>query len=136
MSDTSSTQLARRWFNDVWNDRREATIHELLHPDAIGHLEGVDVRGVEEFLQMRAALLEAFPDMRVNVESTIAEGDDVVLRWTASGTHRGAGLGFDATHRPVAFRGITWLRFANGQLVEGWDSWNQGGLIASLQAPG
>lgn len=38
------------------------------------------------------------------------------------------------TGKPVAFRGITWLRFANGRLAEGWDSWNQGRLMQELQA--
>ncbi len=29
---------------------------------------------------------------------------------------------------------MTWLRFADGQIVEGWDSWNQGRVVAELQA--
>ena len=130
----ANAQLARRWFDDVWNRRHEATIHELLHPQAVGHMEGADVHGVAEFLAVRAALLGAFPDLHITVESVLAEGEDVVLRWSATGTHQGSELGLAPTQRAVTFRGISWLRFSEGKLVEGWDSWNQGGLLASLQA--
>jgi predicted ester cyclase len=134
MSENANTQLVRRWFEDVWNRRHEATIHELLDPEAVGHLEGVDVHGVAEFLEVRASLLGAFPDLRVTLESVIASGDDVVLRWSASATHRGPELGIAPTNRAVTFRGMSWFRFANGRIVEGWDSWNQGGLLETLKA--
>jgi hypothetical protein len=43
------------------------------------------------------------------------------------------GLGMLATARGVAFRGMTWLTFKNGLIVEGWDSWNLGRLLESLK---
>ena len=27
---------------------------------------------------------------------------------------------------------MTWLRFADGKLVEGWDQWNMGGVMQLL----
>lgn len=131
---TGSAAVARRWFEEVWNQRREATVHELMLPSGVGHLEGGTVQGVEQFLAMRALLLEAFPDLRITVEDLIAHGDDVAVRWNVTGTHRGASLGFSATHRPVAFRGMTWLRIQKGRIVEGWDAWNQGAVFAELRA--
>ena len=133
MSHSANTARALRWFDDVWNTRREETITELLHPDAVGHLEGLVTRGVAEFLTARAFLVGAFPDFHIEVEDTVSEGDNVVLRWSVTGTHRGNELGIPATGKPVAFRGLTWLRFADGRLVEGWDSWNQGRLMQELQ---
>lgn len=134
MSQSGNTDLARRWFDDVWNTRREATITELLDPGAVGHLEGLVTRGIAEFMTAREFLIGAFPDFHIDVEDTVSEGDNVVVRWAVTGTHRGDNLGIPATGKPVGFRGITWLRFANGKLVEGWDSWNQGRLMQELQA--
>jgi steroid delta-isomerase-like uncharacterized protein len=134
MSQSGNTELARRWFDDVWNTRREATITELLDPDAVGHLEGLVTRGVAEFKTAREFLIGAFPDFHIDVEDTVSEGDNVVVRWAVTGTHHGDNLGIPATGKPVAVRGITWPRFANGKLVEGWDSWNQGRLMQELQA--
>jgi steroid delta-isomerase-like uncharacterized protein len=136
MSESENSALARRWFDEVWNERREETVTELLAPDAAGHLEGgLEVCGPAEFHPVRAALLGAFPDFDVVVDQVIAQGDDVAVRWSAKGTHRGESLGIPASNRPAAFRGMTWLRFRDGRIVEGWDAWNQGRLLQDLQAP-
>lgn len=136
MSESGNSALARRWFEEVWNERREATVNDLLTPDAAGHLEaGLEVRGPAEFLPVRAALLGAFPDFEVTVDQIIAQGDDVVVRWSAKGTHRGEHLGIPTSKKSASFRGMTWLRFRNGRIIEGWDAWNQGRLLQDLQAP-
>jgi steroid delta-isomerase-like uncharacterized protein len=124
--------LAKRWFQEVWNERRDQTLDELFAADAIGHTENGD-QGREEFKTGRAGLLDAFPDMHVAVEDTSADGDHVVVRWRARGTHFGSGLGIPASGRPADFRGMTWLTFKNGVIVEGWDSWNLGRLLESLK---
>jgi steroid delta-isomerase-like uncharacterized protein len=134
MPQSANTVLARRWFDDVWNKRREATITEMLDPGAVGHLEGLVTHGIDEFMSARGYLIGAFPDLHISVEDTASEGDNVAIRWSFTGTHRGDNLGIPATGKAVSFRGITWFRFANGRLVEGWDSWNQGRLMNELQA--
>jgi len=134
MSQSANTALARRWFDDVWNKRREATIAEVLDPDAVGHLEGLVTHGIDEFMRARAYLIGAFPDLQITVDDAIGEGDNVAVRWSVTGTHRGGDFGIPPTGKAVTFRGITWFRFANGRLVEGWDSWNQGRLMNELQA--
>ena len=125
--------LAVRWFHEVWGERRTETIDELFPPHAIGHTEVSDFQGPAEFKSGREALLDAFPDMSVEVEATAADGDHVVVRWRVRGTHLGAGLGMPATGRPVNFRGMTWLTFKDGVIIEGWDSWNLGRLLESLR---
>jgi steroid delta-isomerase-like uncharacterized protein len=126
--------LARRWFEEVWNQRRAETIDELLTDESVCQSEAGPLRGGEEF-KRRAhdVFLAAFPDLRIAVEGTVAEGDQVVVRWSAAGTHLGDALGFPATGRAVSFRGMTWIRYSGGKMVEGWDCWNQDGLIRSLR---
>jgi len=128
-------ELARKWFEEVWNQRRDATVAELLAPAAPCHMEGAELVGPDQFLAARAALLDAFPDIQVTVEATVAEGDETVVRWSARGTHRGDGLGFAASQKVASFRGMTWMHVANGQVVEGWDSWNLGALLQDLAPP-
>ncbi|MGE0442354.1 MAG: ester cyclase [Gemmatimonadales bacterium] len=133
MSQTN-VALARRWFEEVWNQRNLGTVDELMRPGSPGHMEGGEVAGPNGFKQAHAALLHAFPDFRVTVEDTVAEGDHVVLRWRATATHRGPVVGLPATNERVSFRGMTWFTFADGQIVEGWDTWNQGAVFDRLRA--
>lgn len=133
---TENDDLARRWIEEVWNHRRTDTIDEMLTDESVCHSESGPLRGKDEFKQrVHAPLLAAFPDLRVNVEGTVAEGDDVVVRWAATGTHLGDGLGFPGTGREVSFRGMTWIRYRDGKMVEGVDCWNQAWLVQSLRAP-
>jgi steroid delta-isomerase-like uncharacterized protein len=129
-----NVHLARRWFEEVWNQRRTDTIDELLTDESVSHSESGPLRGSREFKERtHAVFLSAFPDLRMTVEATAAEGDEVVVRWACTGTHEGDGLGFPATGRAVSFRGMTWIRFSGEKMVEGWDCWNRGGLIQSLR---
>jgi len=132
-TETKNGELARRWLREIWDERNDATIRELLHPAAVGHLEGLTTHGPEEFLAARAFILNAFPDFKLVVEDLLAQGESVVFRWAASGTHGGELLGVEPTNKRVSFSGITWMRWSDGKLVEGWDCWNQGGVLAELQ---
>ena len=134
MSTAANKAQSERWFEEVWNQRRAECIFEMLPADAVGHLEHGDTVGPDAFAQIHRAFLTAFPDLRVTVEGTVAEGDDVVVRWTASAIHRGEFFGIAPTGKPVRFGGMTWHRFRDGRLVEGWDSWNVGGLVQQLSA--
>lgn len=132
MSDENRA-IAHRWMQEVWNERREDVIDELMSDSAVGHMEGGDAHGPAGFKAVRAALLDAIPDLRIEIEDSVAEADRVVVRWHVTGTHHGAGLGIPPSGRPVSASGMTWFRFSNGKLAEGWDSWNLGGLLERLR---
>ena len=117
--------LARRWFEEVWNARRGEVIDELLTTESVCFGEGGPIRGPVEFRErLHQPFLAAFPDLAVKVEATLARGDEVVIRWTAVGTHTGDGFEFPPTQQRAEFQGITWLRVRDGKLTEGWQSSN------------
>ena len=124
--------LVRRWFKEVWNDGRAAAIDEMLAADSVVHGLGDEMRGVDAFKPFHAAYRDAFPDVQITVEAVIAEGDMVAARWSATGTHRGDGLGFPATHQRAHFTGMTMCRVRNGKLVEGWNTFDQLGMMQQL----
>lgn len=134
MSDRNR-DLARRWFEEVWNLRRSETVRELLADGAVAHMEGGEAVGADSFLQARAALLGAFPDIQVVVEDVVADGDRAVVRWSAAGRHSGGELGIPASGRSMRFRGMTWMVFRDGKIVEGWDAWNLGALLEACRSP-
>ncbi|MDP9193259.1 MAG: ester cyclase [Acidobacteriota bacterium] len=128
-------EVGRRWFEEVWNARRDECVEELLSPDSRGHIQGGEYRGPEGFREMQRVFLSALPDVHIEIEDILAEGNRAAVRWRATGTHRGDGLGFPPSGRTIDVRGTTWLVVENGKAIEGWDTWDLTGMVASLQSP-
>ena len=124
--------LVRRWFNEVWNEGRAETIDELMAADSRVHGLGDLPSGPAGFKPFHAAFRNAFPDMQITLDDLVAEGDKVASRFTATATHRGDGLGFPATNRPARFTGMGCIRVRNGKLVEGWNNFDQLGMLQQL----
>jgi predicted ester cyclase len=74
----------------------------------------------------------AFPDWRSQVLLLVAEGDYVVERFTASGSHRGEFMGAAPTGRTVAIPGINIFRLRGGKIVERWGNLEVLGLLTQL----
>jgi steroid delta-isomerase-like uncharacterized protein len=129
-----SAAIGCQWFEQVWNQRRLDVIGLLATPDcrSHGHVPHDGVIGLDEFREFARGVQAAFPDLHVTVEETISEGDRVVLRWVARGTHRGSFLGASPTGKDILVRGITLLRLSEGKIVEAWDNWDQMGLLAAI----
>ena len=105
-----------------------------MSPKSIGHVEGgPDLYGPNDFRKMQAMFLSALPDVKIVIEDILAEGDRAAVRWRAVGTHGGEGFGFRATNQPVEVRGTTWMIVRDGQIVEGFDTWNAGALVQTLR---
>lgn len=130
---TTPKELARLWFDEVWNKRNTAMVRTLMHPQATGETEAALVRGPDDFLENHfTPLIAAFPDLRVELLGLLAEGEEVAVRWRVEATHSGALAGLPPSGRKVSFSGMTWLRFRDGLLAEGWDRWNAGALLQLL----
>lgn len=125
-----------RWFEEVWNGRKSTAIHELMAEGAPGHLEGGnEIVGPDDFLAFQKALLQALPDISIEIINSLSDGDDACIIWNATATHSGNGMDMVATGKTVTFRGMTWFHVRNGKIVEGWDSWNLGGLLHEMRSP-
>ena len=137
--EAQNTALIRRWFDEVWNKGRIETVDELASADVIarGQLEdGHDIKGPAHFKAFAQAIRAAFPDIVVTIEDTVAQGDRVVARWTATMTHQGDFLGLAPTQKKVTVSGTSIQRIVDGKIVEGWDNWDQLGLMVQLGALG
>jgi len=136
MTESQCGSLARRWFADMWGQRREELIFDLMAPNCTGQTEAGPIVGPEQWRdQIYRPFLNALPDLSIEIVGVVEGNDEAVVRWEATGIHQGDGFGIPGSGLKVRFRGMTWLRFANGQIVEGADSWNQSGVMATLGAP-
>jgi predicted ester cyclase len=108
---------------------------ELVAADYVDHygLPGFPPNR-EGLKQLWAMLRAAFPDLDYTLEDEIAEGDKVVHRVTARGTHKGAFLGVPSTGKQVAWSEMHMVRFAGGKVVEHWGQVDAFGLLQQLGA--
>src|ERR1700722_7429271 len=132
-----NSELIRRWFEEVWNQGREATIDELCSQDAVGHgqtLDGTDIVGPEPFRQFWKNFRSAFTAIHIEIERTIEEGEMVLAQWTLTMQHTGPFLGIESTGNRITARGMRIERLGGGKILEAWDNWDQLAVMAQLGA--
>ena len=137
MSTEENKATVRRAIEEGWNQGHAAVFDELNAPNFIYHDPGApDVRTREDYKRWVTESRRAFPDLHLTIEDMIAEGDQVVMRWTFRGTNTGAlvtPIPLPATGKQVTGAGITIVRMAFEKAVE---AWNQGDNLGELQQLG
>ena len=133
MSTEDNKALFRRWC-EVISQNRLDRVEEIIAPDEVDHAVPPGLpAGLEGVKQVFTMFHTAFPDLQIQIEDLIAEGDKVVGRVTARGTHQGEFMGIAPTGKPVSFNAIDVVRIAGGKIVE---RWSQADLLALLQQLG
>lgn len=126
MSAEQSKAVARRFYDELWNGRRLHVADEIIAPDCVTHQlqsgaeAGGEARGPEAVRRHVAEWLAGFPDLRFEIEQLVAEGELVVSRVVARGTHTGTWQGVAPTGRRVSIRMVVTQRVAGGKIVEDW----------------
>lgn len=90
--------------------------------------------GPEGFKTFFTGMRTAFPDMEVEPQTMVSEGDKVAFAYTLTGTHQGEFLGVAATGKPIEVRGMQIGRFENGKMVERWGSSDELGILKQIGA--
>ena len=134
MSAEENRAVSRRVAEEVFNGGNVDLADELYAPDYVLHDPSLpeDLHGPEGIKRYAAMTLGAFPDIRVAVEDQVAEGDKVVSRWTATGTHTGDLMGIPPTGRRVEISGVTINRFSGGKIAEDWYQSDDLGMMQQL----
>ena len=106
MSVEENKAIASRAVEELWNKNNLAVVDELYATNFVSHgLPEVtpDREGYKQFVTISRT---ALPDFHTTVEDIIAEGDKVVQRFTARGTHKGEFMGIPPTGKKVTITGI------------------------------
>jgi steroid delta-isomerase-like uncharacterized protein len=131
---TDNREVVRRVFEEVWNKKNVAAISQVMASGYIHH----DAQspsfppGTEGYKQFVSYYLNAFPDVRFTIDDEVGEGDAVVTRWTATGTHEGDLPGLPRTGKSFSVTGITIARLSGGKIVESWNNWDALGMMQQL----
>jgi steroid delta-isomerase-like uncharacterized protein len=135
VSTATNKAIARRYLEQVFNERRVDLFEEFLVADCRIHGAGI-ASGRDAAREWLAITGVTFPDMQLTFEDMIAEGDKVVIRAVFSGTHQGKLFGIPATGKRVTQSSVFIFRLAKGEIVEGWYVTNDLDLVKQLgEAP-
>ncbi len=128
----ANKQIAKR-LTILLDKGDEAKLCELLAPDFISHFAGQpQPLNREMYIQVNKLAKAAFNDLNRTVEDVIAEGDKVVVRITARGTHTGKFQGMEPTGRVTKITGIAIRQIKDDKIVEEWVVNDQLGLLQQL----
>jgi predicted ester cyclase len=127
-----NVERVRVFFEDIFcgnNYRLLQSTHAETH---ISHLPSGDHYGPEGVRIDIAAMLEAFPDLRIELEDVYDAGESVAYRFRITGTHLGAFLGFSPTGRSIHIDGLGIDRIEDDKFIERWIQFDSLGLLQQL----
>jgi steroid delta-isomerase-like uncharacterized protein len=132
--------LARRQLEEVFNKHDPGAIDQFFASDYVNHSAPPGMPNGREGLKALVGMyVGAFPDLKVTSEFQVAEGDKVVMRYTATATHTGELMGIPVTGKRIQMTGISIARIAGGKIVEEWNEVDMMGMMQQLgvvPAPG
>lgn len=125
--------IARRVFEEIFNQGKLQVANEIYAPDFVNHGMHTDASLETDQAAVRWEK-QAFPDLTMTVGPTVAEGDLVSVLWTARGTNTGAAGWLPATGARIELRGITIWRISDGKIREEWTSFDQMRVVRQIAA--
>ncbi len=115
MSAEENKAAQRRIIEGVINKKDLDAADELFSGEHTLYPQSSGVgRGPEGMKQAFVGLHEEFPDIHVEIEEILAEGDTVAVRLTFRGTHAPSG-------EKAAWPEVVFARFSGGKAVESWE---------------
>lgn len=135
MSSETNKEVVSRLFEQIWNQGNLAAIDELCSPNAIQFdptaPQGLDNKGFQQFVTTHRT---AFPDVYMSINDMIGEYDQVVVSWSAVGSHQGELMGIPPTGKQVTVNGISIYQLSSGKIISSNTSWDTFGMLQQLGA--
>jgi steroid delta-isomerase-like uncharacterized protein len=132
-----NTENAMKLIDEVINTGQIELCDRYLAADRIDYQDyGLPpgmADGHEGFKRVLGPFVEAFPDLHLEVQFTVADEDRVVFYVSTTGTHRGPFLGAAPTGRKFKVNGTDIFRFNNdGKIAAHWGAFDTFGMLVQL----
>lgn len=132
---TTNKQLAHRFHMDIFQAGKLEAADEIVSADFVWHGGFAPPQqpcGPAGVRQVAATVINAFPDRQITHYDEAEAGDQVLIRWSMSGTHKGELMGIPATNKPMTITGFDYFRVVGGKIVEMWQEADQLGMLRQL----
>jgi predicted ester cyclase/uncharacterized protein YndB with AHSA1/START domain len=127
--------VVERFVEEYKNRQNPDIVDELVGEDCRVHIPLPGLPQGREGLRMNGRLMcDAFPDVHVEREFFVTDGDLVIERAHATATHKGDLLGTAPTQNPVTWTELHAYRVQDGRITEVWSEADFMGLMAQIGA--
>lgn len=132
--ETTDLKTTTRWlYDEIFTRGNVDAIDELVHDDFVEHEELPGLPPGKEGLRFFAtSIREGFPDLAVDVEDIIVEGNKAVSRVRMSGTQRGEFMGIPPTDKKIDVQVIDIIAYRDGKMSEHWGVTDQMAMMVQL----
>src|SRR5262245_27942421 len=112
MSAEQNKTVVRRWIEQGWNAGDLSLIDTLYTSDVVQHDPNspIAVTNAETLKQYIGGFLAGFPGLHFTIGDLLAEGDKVLWRFTAQGTHTGTLMNIPPTGKSATITGMVLFR--------------------------
>lgn len=134
MTSEANKTVVRRFYEEVMHQGRTEVLDELMAEDFVDHGEALfgSPQGRETLRRGIAATHDILPDLDVQLEEVIAEGELVGVRGVMRCTHVGTFLGVPGTGHELTWRGNAIFRVIDGKIAERWFNSDSIGILRQL----
>lgn len=113
-------EVVKRYFEEVVNQQRPEILREIVAEDYFfksleSGNEGRGIEGLEKFLPY---FFKAFPDIHYTIDQLIAEGDQVVVQVTVTGTHKGEFWGYPPLNNQIKISEVFFYTLEDGKIIK------------------
>ena len=128
--------IARCVREEIWTKKNSLLAEEIISPDCAYQVHDpmtpLVVKGPAGLRQLVGVYLNAVPDARCSVEEIISEGETVMVRWSATGTHSGQLLQIAPTGKKINIAGVDIYQFADDKIQNMRIVWDAMGFASQL----
>jgi len=115
MTTEDNKTIVRRFMTEILQTGNMSLIDQFCAPNYVNRMTG---QGIDSFKQIAGLMKTAISDYHITIENLVAEGDQVVARFTITGTVTGSIMGSKPSGKAFSVRGMTYYRLSNGKIVE------------------
>jgi len=136
MPGESNKELVKKFYKEVWNDRKVHCVDKYLSPShALVDPNAMDEKtGPEAYKAILTRFMRAFSNLKLEVQDMVGEEDKVVASWMISGVHTGEYNGIAPTNKKVLVEGISIHQIADGKIMDSYSVWDTLGLMRKIGA--
>lgn len=132
----TAREIADKFFEQVWNQRQLDLADSLFPADFVAKpiayqapWTGTGPESIKHHIQK---WLEGLPDLHMETIESIAQGNQVVVRWEMTGTHSGVLHGVPATGRSIKGLGVSFFEIEDGKIRDILTAFDWLGLMQQL----